>query len=145
MSCNSSNSTSVPSSNKTYTTFGDQDVNQLRDYLASEKSRRSVRFAPEPIITRRDIARKAGYEIIEPRKQPDHKKGDKRNSSEESAMIGHMPQKPGYKYKLDRQTRDKLKERAPVISGHTLEHYYRYGKPPFLNYGTIRNMRLTRY
>ncbi|XKL68972.1 hypothetical protein PGB90_006741 [Kerria lacca] len=39
----------------------------------------------------------------------------------------------------------KLQPLFPVISGYTLEHYYRFNKPPFMNFGHIRNVKLARY
>lgn len=53
--------------------------------------------------------------------------------------------KPPFRFKLNDHMRKKLQERTPIISGYTLEHYYRYGKPPFMNFGYKRNVILTRY
>lgn len=53
--------------------------------------------------------------------------------------------KPPFRFKLNDNMRKKLQLRTPIISGYTLEHYYRYGKPPFMNFGYKRNVMLTRY
>lgn len=48
-------------------------------------------------------------------------------------------------YKLTPAMKAKLQKQNPVLSGHLLDHYYTFGKPPFLNFGHIRNLRLCRY
>lgn len=48
-------------------------------------------------------------------------------------------------YKLTAAIKAKLQKQNPVLSGRLLDHYYAFGKPPFLNFGHIRNLRLCRY
>lgn len=149
MSYNSSDE-STTLTNRTYTTFGENDipytqdisVNNIQEYVTSDKSKRSVRFGTVEHISKAEIANRAGYSIVEA-EQPS--KEESLPSSTETIALAGAQQKPQMKFKLDTQTRNKLRERAPIISGHTLEHFYRYGKPPFLNYGNLRNTRLTRY
>lgn len=50
-----------------------------------------------------------------------------------------------FKYRLTGKGKAKLKAKYPIISGHILEHYLRYGKPPFKNFGCIKNVKWCRY
>ncbi len=67
------------------------------------------------------------------------------NSRADPAAVAGGDNKPPLRFKLSTSMKKKLQQRTPIISGYTLEHFYRYGKPPFMNFGYDRNVRLTRY
>lgn len=50
-----------------------------------------------------------------------------------------------FKYRLTGKSKEKLKKKYPIISGYILEHYLRYGKPPFRNFGCQRDFKWCRY
>lgn len=49
------------------------------------------------------------------------------------------------KYKLTDKVMKKIKQTNPIISGRIIDHYYRYGKPPFRNFGVTRDPKSCRY
>lgn len=48
-------------------------------------------------------------------------------------------------YKLTPGVKSKLQQQNPVLSGYILDHYFTYGKPPFYNYGRVRDFKICRY
>lgn len=50
-----------------------------------------------------------------------------------------------FKYRLTPQKKKELKAKYPIISGYILEHFLRYGKPPFKNFPIIRDIKTCRY
>lgn len=50
-----------------------------------------------------------------------------------------------FKYRLTGKKKQMLKSKYPIISGYILEHYLKYGKPPFRNFGYLRNVKICRY
>lgn len=49
------------------------------------------------------------------------------------------------KYKLTDKVKRRMKQTTPILSGHVLDHYFQYGKPPFRNFGCTRDSRTCRY
>ena len=50
-----------------------------------------------------------------------------------------------FKYRLTPQKKKQLKAKYPIISGYILEHFLRYGKPPFKNFPILRDIKTCRY
>lgn len=96
--------------------------------VSPENKRRDPQTTAEPVNKRRDS---------------DFKRTSSKRAPASNGEAGD--DKPPFRFKLNDNIRKKLQQRTPIISGYTLEHYYRYGKPPFLNFGYQRNVRLTRY
>lgn len=151
MSYESEISSDIPNTHS-YTTFNESDEILCKQNLklhgiycsvTSPHSRikKSVRFRSTEHLKKVEDTEKIN---IDSRKQ-DQRKYERITQQNDTITLVHQEPKPPMKYKLYDKMRKKLHKRTPVISGHTLEHYYRYGKPPFLNYGYLRNLKLTRY
>lgn len=68
-----------------------------------------------------------------------------RSTLEKSMVVIDPKVLSQFKYRLTDKSKEKLKKRYPVISGYILEHYLRYGKPPFRNFGGKRDFKWCRY
>lgn len=68
-----------------------------------------------------------------------------RSALEESLVVTDPKVLSQFKYRLTAKSKEKLKKKYPIISGYILEHYLRYGKPPFRNSGCQRDVKWCRY
>ncbi|KAK7604200.1 hypothetical protein V9T40_004473 [Parthenolecanium corni] len=68
-----------------------------------------------------------------------------RSALEESMVVTDPKVLSQFKYRLTAKSKEKLKKKYPIISGYILEHYLRYGKPPFRNSGCQRDVKWCRY
>lgn len=49
------------------------------------------------------------------------------------------------KYKLTDKAKRRITLTNPILSGHVIDHYFRYGKPPFKNFGGKRDLKTRRF
>lgn len=68
-----------------------------------------------------------------------------RMNTQESMVVTDPDILAQFKYRLTGKKKQQLKAIYPIISGHILEHYLRYGKPPFRNCGVKRDVKWCRF
>ena len=68
------------------------------------------------------------------------------NAKKRRLILHKSERRPQYKqHTMTSKIKSKLEYNNPFISGRTLDHYIKYGKPPFFNFGSLRNVKVCRY